>query len=374
MDRKIRILHIMSGADWAGGMTFARQILQGIGDRIFSFEFLCSEPGPMLDSIRNYGVQAHCFPMPLLVPSCTWKLSHLIKEGNFDLVQSHGARANFYSRLASAFAGIPHISTIHNSLYDYPVWPLRKSLYMTLDRWSTRYSTKIVCVAESHRREQLERYGLDPSKVVTIHNGVDLSRFDPQKVPKRKVRNSLGFGDEAVVTFLGRLTHQKDPLTFMQAFSKVKRVYPKAVALIVGDGDLRDLLVDRAKALGIQQDCYFLGYREDIPEILADTTLFVLSSVSEGLPYTILEALAMERPVIATKVNGVTEIIEHGQSGLLVPPKDVESLAHGILELLKNTSKAKQLAEEGRRRVVQEFSLESMLKNWERLYLSLLEI
>jgi glycosyltransferase involved in cell wall biosynthesis len=165
------------------------------------------------------------------------------------------------------------------------------------------------------------------------------------------------------------MTPQKDHRTFLTALAAVRADLPEVRALIVGDGPLRVELEAEARRLGLAEACRFTGVREDIPDCLAAASVVVLSSVSEGFPLTVLEALAMARPLVATAVNGVTEIVEPDVTGLLVPPRRPDLLTRTVLSLLRDPERARALGQAGRKGVEVRFPVERMVERLERLYL-----
>jgi glycosyltransferase involved in cell wall biosynthesis len=219
-------------------------------------------------------------------------------------------------------------------------------------------------VAEALARE----YG---PRAVAIHNGVDLRRFNPAEVAREQTRQVLGLRPGPVIGFVGRFTPQKDPLTFLRVVAALRPELPGLRALMVGDGPLRSEIEAEAARQGLEAVCCFTGPRRDIPEILGAIDLFLLSSVSEGFPFVVLEAMAMERPVVATAVNGVPELIEDGVSGLLVPRGDVAALTGAALELLRAPERARALGRAARQRVAERFTVARMVERTQALYLEL---
>jgi glycosyltransferase involved in cell wall biosynthesis len=176
-----------------------------------------------------------------------------------------------------------------------------------------------------------------------------------------------------VITMVGRLHTQKDHRTLISAFQLITSILQNAYLLIVGQGPLRKKLQQYSQALGIDRRTRFLGFRRDIPAILAITDVVVLSTHWEGLPLILLEAMASAKPVIATDISGNREVILDGKTGLLVPPRDPEILAQAITKLAKDPKKAKEMGEKGLLRVAECFSFEMMVKKTIELYESLNE-
>lgn len=369
----IRLMEVMAPFGEGGGPVFLRNLAGHLDPKTFSLSFVFTERGGLYEQMERRGLSVFFLSHSRLIqPSVIWKLARIFKAHSPHIVQSHGARMNVYTRLAARLAGVPVlISTLHNSLHDYPIPRWKKRLYIFVDRLTAPLSEQIVCVAENLAKE-MERSGYNARPVV-IQNGIDLAKFNNRE--GGTLRRSLDLAGRLLIGFVGRLTPQKDPLTFLRAFKKIHVSRPDTVALVVGDGPLREALEREATKLGLGETCRFLGYREDIPEILAALDLFILSSVSEGLPFALLEAMAAGKPVVATAVNGVTAVVRPDQGeGILVPPGDPALLAEAALECLKDPTQAQKMGSRGRHRVEEAFTVEHMVKAWGDLYQRLLGV
>ena len=369
---RVRVLQLAGSAEWAGGEVYLLQLAKALDRTRFELSVICPAMGPLVERLGQLGVATAVVPMEerLVDPRALLALVRHFRRERPHVVQSHGARTNFYGRLAARLAGVPrHLSTVHNSLYDYPVPALRRALYLALDRLTVPWTETILCVAESLARDLIERGRVPAEKVQVIHNGVDLARFDPSRADGGKIRRAFGLASGPVLGLIGRMTPQKDHATFLAALARVRTEVHDVRALIVGDGPLRPAITAEAARLGVQEACCFTGVRDDIPDCLAAMDLVLISSVSEGLPFTVLEALAMARPIVATAVNGVTEIVEPELTGLLVPPRRPDLLAQGALALLRDPERARALGQAGRKAVEVRFPMERMVERLERLYL-----
>jgi len=367
----LRIVQVAGSAEWAGGEVYLLQLAERLDRARFQLSVVCPAEGPLVHRLQRLGVPATVIPLEerLVDPQALRALTRHFTRERPQVVQSHGARANFYARLAARLARVPrHISTVHNSLYDYPVSPFRRAVYLALDRVTVPWTETIVCVAESLARDLVERSRVPARKVQVIHNGVDLARFDPAGADGGRIRQAVGLGQGPVLGIVGRMTPQKDHTTFLAALAGAKATVPNVRALIVGDGPLRQEIEAEAARLGVREACHFTGIREDIPDCLAAMSVVLLSSVSEGFPFTVLEALAMARPLVATAVNGVREIVEPDVTGLLVPPRRPDLLARAALSLLEDPGRARALGEAGRKAVEARFPLERMIERMARLY------
>jgi glycosyltransferase involved in cell wall biosynthesis len=365
------VLHVAESAGWAGGEVYLRELAEAIDRERFELRVIVPEAGPLVPRLAALGVETVMVPLgaPLGSPAPLVDLVRRFRALRPHIVQSHGARTSFYTRIAGRLAGVPcHVATVHNSLYDYPVGPLRRAVYLLADRATSPLSAVIVCVAQSLARDLIERSRVPARRVVVIPNGVDLARFDPARADGERVRRALGLGPAPVVGIVGRMTPQKAHADFVDAFALARARHPGARALIVGEGPLRPAIEARIAERGLAPACLLAGVREDIPDCLAAMSVVVLASVSEGFPFTVLEALAMARPLAATAVNGVTEIVTHDENGLLVPPGAPRRLGEAIAALLDDPARAAALGKAGRRTVEARYSRAQMVHRLSQLY------
>ena len=356
-------------AEWGGGERYLELFARHLDRARFTLDVIMPAPGPLGARLEALAVDVHVADLGALVSlRALVHLASVLRRLGADVVQSHGARSNAYTRVAARLAGVPAVlSTIHNALRDYPVAPARLALYRAMDRLTLPLATGVVCVADELARDYAGR-------ATVIHNGIDPEDFDVRALTATagERRASLGLDGAPVVGFVGRLTPQKDPLTFLRVLAALQRVRPGVRALVVGDGPLRAEVERVAADLGVAAACRFLGERSDVPGLLALMDVVVLTSLSEGFPFVVLEAMAMERPVVATSVNGVPEIVESGVTGRLARRGDADALTRATLDLLDAPDVARDMGRAGRRRVMDRFTAQRMVDETQALYLRLL--
>lgn len=373
--KPVRLLHLADTADRGGGETYLFLLANRLPRDRYLLSILCPSEGLLPERLRGIGIHLVPFEIPrLFSPAALLRLIRLLQQHKPDIMQSHGARMNFYAALAGRWAGVPVIiSTIHNSLYDYPISSVRRSLYLLGERLTFTLADRMVCVAEALAQDLKERSGRDPRKIQVIQNGVDLKAFDPEKVNRSKARREFGLEEETpLIGIIGRMTPQKGHLDLLAALVQIKAAIPTVKAMIVGDGPIRADLVQYANAHRLEDCCIFTGMREDIPTIIAALDVVALPSLSEGLPFILLEAMAMGKAAVATRVNGVSEVVEDGVTALLVPPRAPEMLARAIISLLTNRELGSRLGAAARQHVERRFGLERLIEEVGRLYEELL--
>jgi glycosyltransferase involved in cell wall biosynthesis len=244
----------------------------------------------------------------------------------------------------------------------------RLRLYRAVDLFLLRLADRVITVSRDQRRMLLGR-GVDRRRLVLVPTVVDAEACARLAGDPAAARAALSVPDEArVVTLVGRLTTQKGVDTFLDAARTVHQVRPNALFVIVGDGPDRSDLEARAIAGELDGTVRFLGYRDDIPRVLAASDIIVMPSRAEGLPHLLLEALAVGRPVVASHVGGIPDVVHDGETGLLVPPAAPDRVADGVLRLLADPDLADRLARAGRRYVDRHCSPEMAARRLASVY------
>jgi glycosyltransferase involved in cell wall biosynthesis len=356
------VAELAGSAAYGGGERYLELLFERLDRTQYRPLLICPEPGSFVGRMEARGVETHLVHLaPLFNPFALWRLTRLLVQQRVTILQTHGARSNFYGRIAGRLAGVPVIiSTVHNSLKDYEVRPLKRWLYMYLLRLTLPLVHRIICVSDSNRRDLIEECSAVAAKTQTVYNGVDPSAFSSQP-DRQTVRKELGTTQGPVLVTIGRLADQKGHRYLLQALPRLLETWPQLCCLFVGEGELRDALHHMAIDLGVEQACRFVGVRADIADILAAADLFVLPSLSEGFPFVLLEALAMGCPIVASRVNGIPELIEEGKTGFLVPAREPQALALAIQKLLSDPAAASRMGAAGRTVVREQFTADRMV-------------
>jgi glycosyltransferase involved in cell wall biosynthesis len=239
-------------------------------------------------------------------------------------------------------------------------------------RLAFRMGVVPVAIAEEVAQSIKRVYGL--TSVPLIPNGIPLSLYTLNEEASRAWRSQEGYReDELLFVSVARLSPQKDPLGLLRAFAIAASHVSGLRLLLVGDGPLRSEVEDQVRRMGLDEQVRFLGVRMDVPAILATADVFVLSSHWEGNPLSIMEAMAAGKPVIATAVGGVPELVENGVSGILVPPRTPDALAEAMILLAREAVLRRKMGEVARQRALERFGVDRMAREYERLYLKLLK-
>jgi glycosyltransferase involved in cell wall biosynthesis len=360
----IVLAELAGSAAYGGGERYLELLFERLDRGRYRGLLICPEPGPFVGRMKERGVDTQIVQLaPLFNPMALWRLTRLLARERVTILQTHGARANFYGRIAGRLAGVPVIiSTVHNSLKDYEVRSLTRGLYTFLLRVTLPLAQRIICVSDANRYDVIDECPAAKARTQTVYNGVDPSVF-PSKPDRTKVREELNIVPGPVLVTIARLTEAKGHRYLLEALPGLIQAWPQLCCVCVGEGELRDQLHRLAIELNVERSCRFVGTREDIVDILAAADVVVLPSLSEGFPFVLLEALAMGRPVVASRVNGVPELIEDHKTGLLVPSRDSQALARAIREMLNDPTAASKMGAKGRTVVRERFTVDQMVAN-----------
>ncbi len=344
------VLYISNHGEIVGGGELSLLDLLAALDRgRWSPVVVVPTEGGVADRCRALGVAVCVVPLPGLrcprpaIVRSVLALRRVARDGQAILLHANGSRAMFYAGIAGRL------------LHRPVVWHVRVADGDgLLDRLLMRLASAVVVNSQAVGR----RFDWAPSgEVRCIHNGVDLARFTPRP-PEAGYRRALGLPEGGpVVTSIGRFVPYKGYTHLIEAAALVARARPEAHWLLVGDGEQRGELERRSRALGMDGKIHFMGWREDIPEILAASDVFVMPSLAEHFGRVLIEAMAMGKPVVATAAGGTPEIVLDGETGLLVPPGQAAPLAAAVLSVLGDPALAERLGAAGRRRAVADFSL-----------------
>jgi glycosyltransferase involved in cell wall biosynthesis len=367
------ILFIIDGLQFGGGERVFLQLISGLRNGYTIF--VAASPGGLFEQ-RVTDIGLKFYPVDLTQrysAKLIRQLKRIIDENNIDIVHSQGARSDFFARLAGRLAGVSaNVCTIAMPVEGFDVSQLRKRVYRFLDRFSERYVDRFIVVSGVLKKHLIQQRKIAPDRVVRIYNGVELDQYRPGK-DRSGLYKIWGIPDSAtVIGCFGRMVWQKGFDYLLQAVPHIFKNNNNVTFLIVGDGPLRVDLEKLASELNISEQVIFTGFRSDIHHLISAVDILVIPSIQEGFPMITLEAMAMAKPIVATKIEGIVEQIIDGESGYLVSPRDPMAICEAVIELSHNRQLALKLGLEARRRVEKEFSVQKMISETEKVYESIL--
>jgi sugar transferase (PEP-CTERM/EpsH1 system associated) len=299
-------------------------------------------------------------------PRLVWQMYRVIRKARPQVVHTHAWGTLLEGVMAARLARVPVV--VHGEhgtlqLRGYQRWVQRRA-------WSA--ADRVLAVSTRLAERMSAETGFPLPRIETIRNGVDLARFGRKS--RIEARTQLGLSqDEVVIGTMGRLVGVKNQASLIDAARLLHARGLKPTVVIAGDGPLRSELEARADAAGLSDALRLLGHRADPEVVLAAMDVYVLPSISEGLPNTVLEAMATGVPVVVTRVGGVDELVQHGVTGLIIPPRDSEALARALAMLLQDAALRRNWGAAGRLRAETEFAISGMIRRYEALYMSAAE-
>jgi glycosyltransferase involved in cell wall biosynthesis len=368
---KIKVLEAIRQGQVGGGETHILNLVEHMDTSRFEPVVLSFTHGKMMDALDKMGVNHHVIPSKKAFDISTWNaVRRLMIREKIDIVHVHGTRVNTNIFWAARVLRLPIIYTVHGwSFHDDQPWWIKKARIL-VEKWITRGVTCTISVSNSNQATG-NKYIPNFDSVV-IPNGIDLTFFNPDRT-FRDLRRQWGLTQDAVVIgFVARMTAQKDPLSLIKAFPAVLKANPRAVLVMVGEGELRDSAKELVRQLGLDNKVVFENFRSDIPDVLHAMDIFCLPSLWEGLPIGLLEAMAMQKAVLATEVDGSRELVENGVNGLVVHRGDQSALEDGLVQLATDAALRQRLGCAARMTIENGFDVGSMTRKIESLYLETL--
>ena len=365
------VVHFVDSSAFGGNEQALLHLLAGLDRRRWRSVLLHhAEPGlaPLLEGARRLNVKTKIVPKLWRMRTIAG-LPRFLHQLRLECPAVFHAHLNWllsckYGLLAAALSRVPAIIATAQQFME-PPWGRTVNLQQRLfEKSLDRY----IAVSGAVAQQLCQTFRVPPHKVQVIHNSIPSSGFDGPA--NQALRSALSRGtDHPILLTVARLDLQKGHTYLFKAI----RQFPDAIFVMAGDGPARTVLETQAHDLGIDNRVIFLGHRKDIPDLLASCDVFVLPSVYEGLPLSVLEAMAAGKPVVATAVGGTPEAVVEGETGFLVPPGDPAALATAIQRLLSNPSLAQKMGAVGRVRVRQEFSSATMVQRVTQTYEELLD-
>jgi glycosyltransferase involved in cell wall biosynthesis len=336
--------------------------------------------GSLIEEVLGRGIKLTIYPHMLRQVNlyhdifCLILLTRFIRQRKFSIVHTHSSKAGIIGRLAAKMAGTPVIiHTVHGWSFHDHMHPVLRSTYIFLERWIARFTDKIIVVTRKDIDKGMRNGIGHLGQYRLIRSAIPLDEFDPSQINREAVRTELGIPQGALVLGnVGRFSNQKNPLDWVRIAGMVNNKIPDSRFLLVGDGPLRSEVHSALARENILEKTILTGLRRDIPRMMAAMDVFLLTSLWEGLPRVIPQAMGMGLPVVANAVDGSSEAIINGETGYLSPPGSLDETANYCIELLRDTKKRSEMGKKGREYVVNEFDLRQMVAQIDEVYQELM--
>ncbi len=383
-----RVLHVIDHLGTGGAQEVVCQLVKYSRHQFFRPEVLTLRGlGHYWEILRGWGIPIHSlFPQDLegfdyyggLQAHMLTRLFLFFSKNRYDLVHTHLLWSIMLATPMAALFGVP-VRVNHEQVYDF-VRHYRGREVVVYNRWLRRLSNwlshHIIAGSDSIRKFLCQVEKVPSPKVSLIYNAVDLEQLDPKMTKRERTKWRKKWGipkDALVVGGIGRLDPQKNFPMFLEVAAEVSARFPQAFFVIAGDGEDREKLEELTRKLGLEEKVRFLGFVKELRELYLIMDVLLFPSLFEGTPLTIFGALAVGLPVVASRVDGVAETLEHGKDAILVPPQDKDLFVRQVCRLLEDRQLAKSLAHTGQETVYRSYSAEAMVRQVEEVYLRLLE-
>lgn len=360
----MKVAHIIETPGTGGAEKLLVDIATGLPPEFTSVGVMMCESWSGRE-LRKRGIDVTVMPLRRAFDA-GWpiRFARFLREHAVDAVQSHEFTANVYASMGARLAGVPIVCTTHGKNY----WP--HALYRrTAYRWAARNARAFVAVSADLAEFIAGTLGVARSRVHILRNGIDPSVFECDARARVDVRAELSIGPtQPLLLACGELTPVKGHEYLLRALQQLAKEGSNAVVVLAGDGPLRADLEAFARSLDISARVRFLGFRTDVPALLSAADIFVMPSLSEGLPLALLEAMSVGVPVVATAVGGVPEVIRTGVTGWLAPASDADALARALLEVLQNPGARERVIKDARLLCRTQYDLRATVSCYAELY------
>lgn len=378
---KYQVLQILTSVDYGGVEKYVQLLSRNLDPELFEVTVAASPRGARTEAVRAWPVRFYPIPhfRKAIQPWNDWtafrELHRLMRTRHFDLVHTHMFKAGALGRLAARANGVPAVLfTAHGFHYNTFSHPVLKGLARLIETALARHCSHAVLTVSRTEADQALALGLiPPAKLRTVYPGIEIVAPDVKPEAAADIRRRFGLSPaDALIGTVGRLARQKAPLDLVRTAEILRRSRGDIHVLFAGDGPLRRRVEREIRRRGLERRVHILGYTREVDTVLGLLDVFVLPSLYEGQPISIMEAMLNRVPVVATGVNGVGEIVRDGVTGSLVPPSQPERIAAAVLDLLSDSGRRERYAAQALEHLQTHYSVGRMTERIQEIYLELL--
>jgi len=375
MKNKIKILHVITHLPIGGAQDNTLYTVELLDKEKYDISLCCNLDGELVERAKKIEA-VKLFDIPFLCRKVSpyrdirafLSLYKLFKKEDFTIIHTHSSKAGLLARLAAVLNKTPIvIHTIHGFAFNDFMNIFKKNFFIYLEKLLAKWTDVLITVSNLNKKKIIDLNIAQENNIKNIYSGIDLSLFINKKNDDFRKELNLQ-NNHLLLGSVGRLSDQKDPITMIEAFGIISKPFPNAHLALVGDGELKGKILEKIDQLKLDGKVHLTGNKNNPWSVYHSMDLFIMSSIYEGLGRSITEALSCGVPVVCTDVEGVPEIVRHNITGILVPPKDANKLADGIIRTLNDMETAKKMAEEGRRFVKDNFDVNKMVNDIDSLY------
>ncbi|MDX2137128.1 MAG: glycosyltransferase family 4 protein [Chloroflexota bacterium] len=378
----IRIVRLIARLNVGGPAIHVSLLTERLRERNYQTTLVCgtvsAHEGDMTYFARERGIDPVIIPElgrelhPLRDIVTLWKVYRLLRQLKPDVVHTHTAKAGFIGRVAAWLAGVPVIvHTFHGHVFESYFSRLTTNVFILLERIASSMSDTIITLTESLRRDLSEKYRVArKGRITVLPLGLDLAAFTSMPRRSGAFRQAHSIAPDApLLGIVGRIVPIKNHALFIEAVALVRQRYPALRVVIIGDGELRAEVEAQVAARGLRDCVLFAGWLRDLAPVYSDLDVLVMSSLNEGTPVSVIEALASACPIVSTNVGGTSDLLEQGALGTLVPSGDAQALADAICATLAQPPDM----EGARQMMVERYGIDRLVRDLDSLYRGLLK-
>ena len=375
MKSKIKILHVITHLPIGGAQDNTLYTVELLDKEKYDISLCCNLDGELVERAKKIE-DVKLFDIPFLCREVSpyrdirafLSLYKLFKKEDFTIIHTHSSKAGLLARLAAVLNKTPIvIHTIHGFAFNDFMNIFKRNFYIYVEKLLAKWTDILITVSNLNKKKIIDLNITHENKIKNIYSGIDLNLFTNKR--NNDFRKELNLENNHILLgSVGRLSDQKDPITMIEAFGIISKPFPNAHLALVGDGELKGKILEKIDQLKLDGKVHLTGNKNNPWSVYHSMDLFIMSSIYEGLGRSITEALSCGVPVVCTDVDGVPEIVIDNITGILVPPKDANKLADGIIRTLNDIETAKKMAEEGRRFVKDNFDVNKMINDIDSLY------
>jgi glycosyltransferase involved in cell wall biosynthesis len=368
-----KLLFLITQSEWGGAQKYVFDLATHLRDE-YDVSVACGgKSGELIQRLNREGMRIILIRSIRRRVNPFWdmlawnEIFGILQREKPDIIHTNSTKAGILGNTAAFVAGIKRIIfTAHGFVFNEPMNKIKKMFFLFLEWFAGLAVDTVIAVSEYDKQSALKWSVYPQEKIAVIHNGIENSIVTKITYDLRKEFN---IPQEAIIIgAISNFYRTKGFEYFIQSVDILKKDFPHVYFVIIGDGMFRKSIEQDIQEYGLQKQVILMGFRKDASALLSQMDVFVLSSVKEGLPFSLLEAGMLGKPVIATRVGGVPEIIGHGVNGILIPPADVFALAFAIKESIQDREKFKQYGEKLRERIIRDFTFERMVTETIKIY------
>lgn len=375
---KIKLLIGITLSEIGGSQKVVYDIISNLPEDKYEITLITSPGGELIEWINQLNAARSSTINLITLKSLKHELSPLndiialsqlyriMRKGNYDVAHFHTAKIGFIGRLSAWLRNIPQILyTVHGWGISSHLRPIMRRLLKIAEKVAVKFSTAIICVCKYDMNMAINKKWIPIKKAKLIYNGISY----PDVHQTGRLRKHIAISDTAcIVGTTMRLKPPKTPLFAIQVMNEVCNKIPNVKFVIIGDGVLKEKCQSLINSTGASDKMFLLGSIQDARTLVSDFDVFVLFSVSEGLPLSIIEAMFAGKPIVSNNVGGISELVEHGVNGYLIDNLDVNAASEYIIKLLKDKALREQMGSVGRQKAIETFNLQTMLSKYQEIY------